>query len=690
MKNLLSLTLCLGATWAVNAQLTEETTVEPHICSTTEHQQELFEKHPEYKEMFEAEQAAFQAHYEEFLPTYSPGGREVKIIPVVVHVIHTGGPENISDEQIYDAIKQLNEDYSATNEDNSTTVSPFNTIIGDMEIEFRLAGKDVDGNCHKGITRTWSELSHEHDGESIVSLVNAEHGNWPQNRYMNVFVCSDIGGAAGYTNYPSDWYPLTGMYGGIYMRSDYMGAIGTSSEYREHTLSHEAGHWLNLAHLWGSTNSPGEADNCDTDDGVDDTPNTIGWSSCILSGETCGSLDNVQNILEYSYCTTMFTEGQVARVHAALSSSLAGRNNLWSASNLEATGVNGILCEADFSADKTLLCSGESLTFYDNSYHQVTSRTWTFEGGTPSTSSDENPVVTYNTPGIYSVTLEVANGGDTESLTRTNYISVFSTTGDEIPYFEGFESMTNIQDGNRFALVNENDASTWEVTDEAASLSSKSAMLSNFGVDDGMQDELISGTIDLSGVDASEDMIFSFDYSYNKRNSSNDEELRIYISSDCGESWTLRKILDSDEMAHDTKSSPYFAIWSDWWTNEVITTITSPYYVENFQYKFQFTNDNGNNIFLDNIKLYPASLANLNEEQLDFSIYPNPAQSELNILLEGVQATSYQIMDMSGRVIQTDRFESTIDISTIAEGVYSLQLTNENGESVGIKRFIKG
>ena len=42
------------------------------------------------------------------------------------------------------------------------------------------------------------------------------------------------------------------------------------------------GHWLNLPHTWGSTNEPGLASNCTTDDGVTDTPNTIAHSGVII------------------------------------------------------------------------------------------------------------------------------------------------------------------------------------------------------------------------------------------------------------------------------------------------------------------------------------------------------------------------------------------------------------------------
>ena len=104
---------------------------------------------------------------------------------------------------------------------------------------------------------------------------------------------------------------------GIVIQHNYTGSIGTSNAYRSRTLTHEVGHWLNLRHPWGNSNNPGLAENCDEDDLVDDTPNTMGWTSCVLEGTTCGSLDNVQNYMDYSYCGRMFTLGQKDRMRAA-------------------------------------------------------------------------------------------------------------------------------------------------------------------------------------------------------------------------------------------------------------------------------------------------------------------------------------------------------------------------------------
>lgn len=81
--------------------------------------------------------------------------------------------------------------------------------------------------------------------------------------------------------------------------------------------------------------------------------------------------------------------------------------------------------EADFTASATTICSGQTVNFYDNSTGSVDSWSWTFEGGTPPTSNLENPVVTYNTPGTYDVSLTVTAGSNYSTETKTDYIDVY-------------------------------------------------------------------------------------------------------------------------------------------------------------------------------------------------------------------------------------------------------------------------
>ncbi|MBN2681958.1 MAG: T9SS type A sorting domain-containing protein [Bacteroidales bacterium] len=79
---------------------------------------------------------------------------------------------------------------------------------------------------------------------------------------------------------------------------------------------------------------------------------------------------------------------------------------------------------ADFSSDITSVCDGGTVIFTDQSTNIPTSWSWTFNGGTPGTSTNQNPSVVYNTPGTYDVSLTVTNASGTNSITQTAYITV--------------------------------------------------------------------------------------------------------------------------------------------------------------------------------------------------------------------------------------------------------------------------
>ncbi|NOX85792.1 MAG: PKD domain-containing protein [Chlorobi bacterium] len=83
---------------------------------------------------------------------------------------------------------------------------------------------------------------------------------------------------------------------------------------------------------------------------------------------------------------------------------------------------------SDFSADPDTLCEGDSVTFTDLSVSidSIISWQWTFEGGTPASSSIQNPVITYNDDGDYNVQLIVSDGIYTDTLLQTDFIHVES------------------------------------------------------------------------------------------------------------------------------------------------------------------------------------------------------------------------------------------------------------------------
>lgn len=109
-----------------------------------------------------------------------------------------------------------------------------------------------------------------------------------------------------------------------------------------------------------------------------------------------------------------------------VSLSTVSDNGCSSSTTGQITVYEAIPPEADFSASETLVSIGGSVNFTDLSTNMPTSWQWTFEGGTPATSNEQNPTVTYEEPGVYSVTLVASNAFGSDTETKTAYIEVVS------------------------------------------------------------------------------------------------------------------------------------------------------------------------------------------------------------------------------------------------------------------------
>jgi PKD repeat protein len=631
MKKIL-LGLALLSSWRGLAQ--DHTT---YFCGQVAAQQRLFHHHAGA----EAECITNQQLLEEYTRQYQDesssergGGQQIYVIPVVFHIIHQGGNENIADEQIFDALEILNKDFRKQNSDTALIVDAFQDIAADCGIEFHLATIDPNGDCSPGIVRISSDLTYTGDDPDLKEL-----SYWPRNSYLNIWVCANISdGVAGFSNLPgnvsSNW---AAGEDGIVIRSDYVGSIGTSSASHSRSLTHEVGHWLNLYHPWGGSNNPGIADNCDMTDYVDDTPQTIGWTSCNLTGASCGStLDNVQNFMEYSFCSRMFTEGQRTRMRAALNSSTAQRNQLWTTTNLAETGVsNPPLCLADFNVNMSSVCVGDSVYFTDASYHNVSEWTWDFGDGTILTGTDplefKNPIHQYNTPGTYNVTLEVSNGTQSISTVQSTMLTILDTAMIASPFVEGFEA---VWPGNNWMLSNPNGDETWEITPSAHYTGDRCLKLRNYSIDAGNADELYTATFDMTGADT---IFISYKWAYANRTTTTDDKFRISASGDCGNSWVIRKLRKgtTNLPTATATNSQFTPVSLDDWDGEIMALNNVDWYNDRFRVKFDFSSLGGNNFYLDDINIYASGVSGIYQPEALFlyNVYPNPSSGNMTLEL---------------------------------------------------------
>jgi PKD repeat protein len=683
MKKYLSflLTICLYT--AINAQNQNDKLLE-QFCGTDEMHQKLFKEHPEFNEKIIRNNEILNEFTRNFINTKNQKS-QVYIIPVVFHVIHNFGTENISDAQIYDAIKVVNRNYRKQNADTVDIVNDFKPLAADCEIELRLAQKDPNGNCHSGINRIASTLTYIGDHQ-VKNLIH-----WDPTKYLNVYVCAEAAGLAGHALLPgaADTVPY---WDGIVMQHSYLGSIGTSTPFKSVVLSHELGHYLNLQHIWGGNNVPGfyylpvaQSTNCNFDDDVLDTPNTIGWQNCNLNGASCGNtIDNVQNFMDYAYCARMLTYGQRDRMHACLNAPIAGRNNLWTPANLAATGTDGInnFCTADFIADKQIICQGQQIKFTDISYHGIQNRTWTFNGGTPATSGDSIVTVTYNTPGTYAVSIQVSDGNTSLTETKTTYITVLSNTGNAIPLAENFESFSNLIPNNWFAYNPHNDAG-FELNTSVGSSGNKSAWLNNFSISEkGRKDELISPVYNFTNLT---NLQISFKYAYAKRDSNSTDRLTVFLSNNCGNTWVIKKNITVQNLITAPDQTTPFSPSSTQWKTDFITNMTGIQTNTPVRIKFVFESGGGNNFYLDDINIgYNLTSINNIDNKNELLLYPNPASNTIFIEYNNKNDAIKQIelINNKGQITNHYAFlsdyKTSLSLNDIADGIYYMRITTDS------------
>ncbi|MEX1131861.1 MAG: M43 family zinc metalloprotease [Flavobacteriales bacterium] len=698
MKNLI---LGLAALTISGASIAQA----PHVCGTDEVRRRLIAEDPSYLDR--------EARYNEEILRIIAERAELRddelvlTIPIVFHILHQKGTENISNEQILDQVAILNRDYRKLNTDQNLIIPEFQDLIGDVKIEFALPTKDPFGNCHNGIDRIQTV-------GTFIGEDRFKRNQWSRDKYLNVWISRRMrDGVAGYAYYPDATSGFLQIFDGIMQLANYTGGIGTSSANNSRTLTHEIGHYLNLAHPWGNTNEPGVV--CG-DDGVADTPITEGWTSCPspANSAVCDPAikENYQNYMDYSYCSYMFTVGQVERMRAAAFANVGERSNLWTEQNLQVTGVaEGFAAscapEADFYAQvgtnlsfpdvpfNAMSCTGTNVRFVDNSQRAfATTWEWTFQDGTPATSTQRNPTVQFNSPGFKRVTLTVGNAQGT--TTKSDDFAVEIANQDaawQAPYTESFEVNEGIWP---FSEHNHDlNFTSWQRHVGAGSSGNNSVRLNSgernpfdiINPDNGGDiDDLVTPNMNLSGI-SSATLGFFFSYSTQTTDLLNvTEKLEVFSSTDCGRSWQMRTTLAGQNLVTNG-ATPGAGNW-------VARNITLPQSVltNNVRFRFRFTSSEfSGDLYLDDINIGLAvGMDDVAGSSL-LNIFPNPTNDQFNVQVSGMDRFSTQVtvQDLRGAIVYDNVIAPQggvgIEISSralgLAEGMYVVRATNELGSS---------
>lgn len=595
-------------------------------------------------------------------------------IPVVFHVIHEGGNENVSDAALVGLINQVNQDFALQNADTTKIQSVFKDKAVDCEIEFQLAKKDPDGNCTNGITRTFSSLTNDvrdYGGNDVKSLIK-----WNQKKYLNVWIVksiqsSGVGITLGYAYYPG----TSPTNDGIVLRYD---QTSTNS------LTHEIGHYLNLIHTF--------EDGCFGGDRVSDTPPTAelnfgcpkGQNSC--NNDSPDLIDQIENYMDYSDCDAMFTLGQKVRMHAAIEQY---RSELVSDNNLVFTGTNGdeVLTKpiANFSASNTLICKGSSISFLNTGCSHTSSSNfkWEIEGPQNFNSEDETPSFKFDSVGFYDVKLTITNSKGTSTKIIDQFITVRDDVSEIIsPFSTHFNNLNRVPENWNYE--NQNEEFEWAIHEKGLN-DTKCLFVSNFNKGKpSYKTSFILPTLDIS---QNEDQILRYNLAYARIDENSNDALNIYVSLDCGKTWRLIST-DVSKRLSTTADRSFFYVPTDesQWVEKQLDL--GRYEKYNLILKFEFVSKNGNNIFIDNLRIGTEQVGLKDVySNVGFKMFPNPVNSGelLNIEIpQDLIAKRMRIMDISGKeIFKSDVIDNNISFSTnkLKTGIYTVLIDMKNGSS---------
>lgn len=397
--------------------------------------------------------------------------RVVVTIPTVVHVVHNGENvgvgTNISQAQVNSQITVLNQDFRRTNPDASSTPSVFSSVAVDAEIEFCLALVDPNGVtlAQPGIdrinrnTKGWSTPPYS---MSYIDATIKPNSIWDPTRYFNIWTLNLGNQLLGYAQFPNS----SGLGGlnanngaantdGVVILYNAFGNTGNvAAPYNKgRTATHEVGHWLGLLHIWGD-----DGTSCTGSDNCADTPNqadeNYGCPTFATNISCSNSGDMSMNYMDYTddACMNLFTANQKTRMQTVMSVS-PRRASLTTSTVCQATGGAPV---ANFSASPTTVCNGSTSSFtYTGTGATGATFAWSFPGGTPATSTLQNPVITYSTNGTYNVTCTVTNPQGTDTKTSTNFINVITCTT------SGCDTLINIDAADTLKLYGSGGTGAW-------------------------------------------------------------------------------------------------------------------------------------------------------------------------------------------------------------------------------------
>lgn len=262
---------------------------------------------------------------------------------------------------------------------------------------------------------------------------------------------------------------------------------------------------------------------------------------------------------------------------------------------------------ADFNIP-TAVCDGDTIKLLENSFYNASSWAWNitpadfvFVNGTSANSP--NPEIAFTQSGIFNVELTVTNafGSDSKSI-----VSAIAVGGFPLPFSEDFEAANSMDKWD----ISDATFNNWNRESVAGNSPGNNAARTYLFNNAAGPYSLITPNLDFRGHDS---IKLSFDYAYSGRIINSGDSLKIYIASNCSDTWTLLQALGEDGTNNfSTQNATNFifspSIAADWCGNPGFgdcgfINLAAYDNTEGVRLKFEAVSSGGNNLFLDNIQI---------------------------------------------------------------------------------------
>ncbi len=685
-------------------------------CGTVVYEKQLHQNHPtkESSEQFEKwmstqiNQIAKGQSAQRTQSTYT--------IPVVVHIIHNGESIgtglNISDAQVLSQINVLNKDFSRTNTDQVNTPAIFQGVAGAFDVEFVLAKQDPDGLPTNGIVRVKGSKSSWSANDNYLLK---SQSYWPAEQYLNIWV-TFLTDYLGFAQFPVS--PLAGLEDasndrltdGIVINYREFGSIDDGNfnlhaQYNKgRTLTHEMGHFFGLRHIWGDVSG------CTGNDYVADTPTQSGSTGgCPSHPQTsCSTTKMFQNYLDYTddACMNLFTQGQVNRMLTIIQNS-PRRKELPNSPGLQTpVSIADDLGIKKIVSPGTTACSG-SLTpsvlvrnygnnTITNAQLQLKRNNTVIEtknivlalAPEAEQQIDFNAVtLATSSTTTFDFTITFTNShADNNAANNTKTISTTTASIASLPLTENFATFPS-----SWSKDNPDGLTTWQTITANGTTTAYMNLYDYTEI--GAVDKIIIPQLDFS---SSSTAAILFDRAYAQYPSTTGEALKVMASSNCRFDDSPDIIFSKSDasLATTTARSSRFIPTTSEWKTEVISL--SQYAGKQIQLAFESTNQNGNNLYIKNVRILTTSILDLAVVGLEtpslISCIQNPTPS-LRLRNNGnIPITSFSVsVSLNGAGATTTPFtnlinpneELVISLSALSlnKGINQLTITaiNPNG-----------